>query len=284
MRMRGIFSLLTALVFSLQSTHAQVQCIADASFSNSQCGSLYDMLADGRPVIMAIGNIHTQSSERLLGSGLLQKLAVDHGVKFGDQFSSKELRVAFVNVQVLSEETTPSVSGLQLLSMNENDETLDKAGWNELYSIYATRLVLVTPDHLVRPLVGKTAEEVYDEVRLWSSKIHPERTPDVRLLDATVSSNGKEAAIRVQNFSTSKLHGLSILVLKDEKEIAHADYNDDINALEDALIPVRLPEGAGARLTVIAKVDGDTNELNNSWVGELRTAVDASMIAGTFMK
>lgn len=285
--MRTIFSLATAFVISLFtiSVNAQVQWIADAEFEGTPYASLYKMLEDGKPVVMALGDAHAQSSERLLLSGALQNLAKEHGAShFGDVVSSKDLRVIFVNVQVMSDESEKNLpAGLQFINMTEGDKALDGHGWQELYSVAGTHLFLVTPDHLVRPLHGATSEELYKEVAFFNSKLRPSATPDVRLLDATVS-NGNKAQIRVQNFSTLPVQNIRVSVLKDGQEISQVTYNAAIASLEDAVIPVSLPEGAEAGLTIIAKAEGDTNPMNNRWTAALRNVSDAAMFAGTFGK
>ncbi len=284
--MRTIYSFAAAFVISLFTTvvNAQVQSIADAPFKNASYTSLYKMLEDGKPVVMAIGDAHAQSSERLLASGTLQKLVREHGANYGDAISSKDIRVVFVNVQVMANESDNNLpAGLQFIHMTEGDEVLNGRGWQELYSVTGTRLFLVTPDRLVRPLHGATAEEIYAEISFFNTKLRPAATPDVRLLDATVS-NGNKAQIRVQNFSTVPVHHIQISVLKEGQEISQVTYNTAIASLDDAVIPLSLPEGLDGSFTVIAKADGDTNPLNNRWTGALRNVSDAAMFAGTFGK
>ncbi len=285
--MRTTFSLAIAFVISLFtiSVNAQVQCIADAEFKGAPYASLYKMLGDGKPVVLALGDAHAQSSERLLASGALQNLAKQHGAsRFGDPVSSKDLRVIFVNVQVMANEAAETLpGGLQFINMMEGDEALNAHGWQELYTIAGTHLFLITPDHLVRPLHGTTADELYKEVSFFNTKIRPTATPDVRLLDATVS-NGNKAQIRIQNFSTTPVQNIQVVVMKDGQSVAQATYNVSVVALEDAVIPITLPEGSEAGLTIIAKADGDTNPMNNRWTGALRNVSDAAMFAGTFGK
>jgi hypothetical protein len=282
--MRKLVSLLFAIAFGLCQAGAQVQWIADAPLPGAQCASLYKMLEDGKPIVIAIGNMHSQASERLLNSELLQKLALEHGSVYGDRFSTKDLHVAFVDVQIMPDESVTKKGGLQFIHLAEDNEVLNKAGWNDMYSIYGTRLYIVTPDHLVRPLKSKTADEAYAEARLYTSRIRPTAAQDIRLLDAVAEGNSKTADIRVQNFSTNTAHGVEVIVLKNGREVARGAYDKPIAPLEDAMIAVSIPEGIRTELTIIAKADGDTNETNNRWMGTLRSTVDAPMIAGTYPK
>lgn len=290
-RMKALKTLLTTTLFSIALftttvADAQVQWIDNASFTNTRYTSLYDMLEDGKPVVIAIGNVHSQSSEQLLAASTLQKLNQDHGDgTFGGRFSSKDLKVAFVNVQVLEAEQNEQLpGGLQFINFHEGDETFNKAGWDAMYSISATRLFLITPDRLVRPLTGKQVDEIYAEVKFYNSKLRPSSQPDIRLLEANMAANGKAAVVRVQNFSTKPVHCLEVNVLKDGQVISTAVYTNGISTLEDAVVSVPIMEAEGANLSIIAKAEGDTDPLNNRWAGALRSSVDASMVAGDFAK
>lgn len=284
--MRLISSFLFAVALGLApiAAGAQLQCITNASFSQSAYASLYDMMADGNPVVIAVGNVHSQSSEQLLASGVIQDLTHRHDVDgSGNQFSSKDLRVAFIDVQVMASEANGHLAkGIRVIQMNEEDPALNGAGWEAVYSINNTGLFLVTPDHLVRKLSGKTADEVYAEVKLYNNKIRPSVTPDIRLLDATTGAAGEVAQIRVQNFSTTPAKKIAISVLKDGQEIANTVYEGAIASLEDAVIPVTLPSIAGNNLTIIAKIDGDANQTNNRWTGPLRGGLNT--VAGNFSR
>lgn len=280
--MRSIFSLLTLFIVGLSSLHAQVQWIANVSFpKNAAYSSLYDMVDDGKPVVIALGDMHTQASERLIGSGLLQTLIGEHGTDgYSKPYSSKDLRVAFIDVQVFEGNTTDkAVDNLPVMHVTENEEFLNSAGWNKLYSIKETKLFWVTPDHLVHPFKGTTAEELYAEVRSWNTKVRPTEAADLRLIDAVAAAPDK-AEIRVQNFSKAPVHGIQIIVMKDGQEVAKTDYRGSIASLEDVLIPVEIPGGSNAHLTIVARTAGDVDDLNNRWFGSLRN--EDAMIAGSF--
>ncbi len=285
--MRTIFSLIIAFVTGLFTiaAQAQVQWIADAGFGSAPYASLYKMLEDGKPLVIAVGDINSQTSERLLGSGALQKLTAEHDAgAYGQRFSAKDLHIAFVNVQVMDQEAEADLpKGIQFIHMNEGDDALNGAGWQGLYSIAGTHLFLITSDHLVRPLHGSSADEISREVFFFNSRIRPTATPDVRLLDATLGA-GRVAQIRVQNFSTSPLKEVQISVLKDGQPVAEAIYSAPIASLEDAVITLDLPEGDEAGFTIVAKTAGDTNQMNNRWTGALRASSDMAMIAGTIGK
>jgi hypothetical protein len=279
-------SLLVSLFLLVDKAEAQVQWIANTSFTDVRYTSLYDMLQDGNPVIIAIGNVHSQSSEQLLASQTLQKLSAEHSDgQFGGRFSTKDLKVAFINVQVMEQEAAEQMpKGLQFIHFNEGDETFNSAGWDALYSITSTKLFLITPDHLVRPLVGKTADDIYTEVKYYHSKLKPGSTPDVRLLEASMSGSGKAALVRVQNFSSAPMDCIEVNVVKDGAVIARSFYHNKIASLEDAVISVPVAVAEGEKLSIVAKVEGDADQLNNRWAGALHSAVDASMIAGSFSK
>jgi hypothetical protein len=239
------------------------------------------MVDDGKPVVIAIGNLHTQSSEQLLSAGLLQSLADEHGADgYGKPYSSKDLRVAFIDVQVFDGEAGNKCrKDFPVIRLDENEDVLRSAGWDRLYSINETRLFWVSPDHLLHPFKGNSAEALYAEVSSWNTRLRPTEDPDLRLLDAVVSAP-EQAEIRVQNFSKIPMQGIEILVMKDGQELTRTKYNACIASLEDALIPVMIPGGTNARLTIVAKAAGDTNDLNNRWSGALRN--DDVIIAGSF--
>jgi hypothetical protein len=279
--MRAIFTLLTLFVAGLSTLQAQVQWIANVAFQKgAPYLSLYDMVDDGKPVIIALGNVHTQASERLLSSGLLQALADEHAADgYGKPYSTKDVRVAFIDVQVFDDNATTKGQDIPVMQVAENDEFLNGAGWNKLYSIKETKLFWVTPDHLVHPFKGNTADELYAEVRSWNTRVRPTESPDLRLIDAVAAAPDK-AEIRVQNFSKKPMHGIEIVVLKDGQEVAKTEYNASIASLEDALIPVEIPGGSNAHLTVVARTAGDVDDLNNRWFGTLRN--EDAFIAGSF--
>src|SRR5690349_16993263 len=106
--MRAIYNcLLPVFVICLFATsvRSQVQWIANAPFEHTSFASLYNMIEDNKPVVIAIGNMRTQASEELLGSGTLQKLTREHDAsEHSDKLSSKDLRVAFIDIQVFSED------------------------------------------------------------------------------------------------------------------------------------------------------------------------------------
>jgi hypothetical protein len=270
--------------FFATNAGAQVQWIANAGFKDVRYTSLYDMLQDGNPIVFAVGNAHSQSSEQLLSSNTLQKLSAEHSDgQFGGRFSTKDLKVAFINVQVMENEGNEATSKeLQYINFQEGDEMFSTPGWDALYSITNTNLFLVTPDRLVRPLVGKTADELYAEIKFYNTKRKPASTPDARLLSA--SMNGKAAMVRVQNFSSAPMDCIEVSVLKNGQPIATTFYHNTIASLEDAVISVPITEAEGANLIIVAKAEGDTDQLNNRWAGALHSAVDASMIARSFTR
>lgn len=281
--MRSILSLLTLFLAGFTTLSAQVQWIGNMSFKDAPYASLYDMVSDGKPVVIAIGSLHTQSSERLLSSGLLQNLMDEHAADgYGKPYSSKDVRVAFMDVKVLdenSDDESESISELPVIRVDENDKVLSSAGWKKYYSIRETKLFWVTPDHLVHPFSGNTTEELYAEMRAWNTRTRPTEDPDLRLIDAVAAAPDK-AEIRVQNFSKIPIKGVQILVMKDGQEVGKAQYDAPIASLEDALISVAIPGGSNAHLTIVARAAGDTNDLNNRWLGKLRN--EDEMIAGSF--
>ena len=251
---RRLYLLLTALMLTaLTPLRAQLRWIADSPLPGTSSGSLYQMLADNQPVVLAVGTLGSESAQQMLDGGALQDLAANHGTGTeAAPYSMRDLHVAFVNVRVFSG-TEPKPHGLPVVSVDEEDPLLSKPGWNGLYEMAATRLFLVTPDRLVRPIKNGSAAEIYAQVQAWSSKLKPGTSPDLRLLDAAMEGN--EAHVRVQNFSTGVIHHVQLFVIKDGQKIAQARYDQEIPSLEDALIPVPLPQGYNTRLTIIAKAD-----------------------------
>src|SRR5690606_36187331 len=139
--------------------------------------SLYEMIGDGKPAILAVGTLWSQPAQNLLAEGALQDLAKNHGAgPFAAPYSKRDLNVAFIDVRVFPGEAAEA--NIPVVSLDEDDTIFRRPGWEGLYSILGTGLYLVTPDRLVRPLKGRSAAEIYAEVLAWSSKVKPGPTPD----------------------------------------------------------------------------------------------------------
>ncbi len=278
--MRRLCYLLTIMMLTaVAPLHAQLRWIADAPLPGSTHSTLYQMLADGKPIVLAVGTLSSESAQNLLANGALQDLATNHGADaFAAPYSAHDIHVLFMDVRVFAEKAQDLKVGLPVVSIDEENPLFSKPGWNSLYSILGTHLYLITPDRLVRPLKSQSAADIYAEMQAWSSKIKPTSNPDLRLLDAEM--DGHDATVRVQNFSTHTIDYVELQVLKAGKEIARVQYKQHIPSLEDALISVPLPHGYNTRLTIIAKAPGDANEFNNRWSGLLRDNTSPSVAAG----
>lgn len=278
--MRRLCLLLTlAFLSAFCPAQAQLRWIADASLPGTSYGSLYKMISDDRPLILAVGTVNSESAQSLLSAGALQDLAANYGAgAFAAPWSRRELNVLFVDVRVFNG-ARASAAGVPAISVGESSALLNEPGWDGLYSILGTRLYLVTPDRLVRPLKARDAAGIYAEMQSWATKLKPGTSPDLRLLDAEM--DGTQAKVRVQNFSTASIPSVDLFVVKDGQKIASVHYDKSIAALEDAVIEVPLPHGYNTRLTIIASASGDCNDLNNRWSGLLRESGN-TYVAATY--
>lgn len=249
--------------------HGQARWIADGIFADTPAVGLYDLCNRGKPLVLAVGNIHSQATARLLDSYLLQKLDSDHGQ--GSPYATKELQVAFLNVRVFPDEPLlRTYEGISVHHIDEWDEVLSRPGWKELYSIHTTGLFLITPDRLVYKLEAGNAAELYRIAKSSCSRLKPLDVPDARLVHAGLDEGGAHISVEVQNFSRVPLNTLQVVVRNSHAELARISYKGIISPMEAAMVHVPVPGGIGTEALEIAAVtERDGNPLNNTWTGRL---------------
>ncbi len=268
---------------ALAGANAQenVRWISNALFTAPANSSVYGLCADDKPTIIALGNIRSQAAEHLFETGALQKLAREHGVS-GDNYSMRDIHIAFVNITVFpGDEVAGSHLGIPVYNLPESSEVLDGEGWSGLYRLDAPRLYMLTPDHLIFPLSGGSADELYGEARAHCTRLRPGDAPDIRLLSVQRASDAGDVQIQVQNFSRMPLTRFAISLHDGAgKDLITKDYSLNISSLDAATVLLPLPpEALTGTISVMAIVADDVNPGNNVWTGSLK-ALQAPVVAG----
>ena len=283
--MKAKLLLLISVFCALRATaQGDVQWIANASLNIPARTSLYDLTRDDKPVILAVGNVHSQATEALLETGALQKLTREHALP-RSLTSIGDLRVTFLNITVFpGDEVAEIFAGMPAFNIPESADALNTESWSGLYSINDTRLFVLTPDHLIFPLPGGTADDLYDAALSHVSRLHPTTAPDVRLLTVRRDGDGdgQAALVSIQNFSTTPLAELRI-ALRDAEgiELSAKSFVLHLAPLEGATLSLPLEQNTRLNnVQVVAEVANDANPSNNIWTGSLEPA-GSSLAAGS---